>query len=61
SAALAAVEKREAQAAILMRPMTISEIETVVHAGERLPPNAVRFSPPIFPGLFGVSLEDPVY
>jgi hypothetical protein len=61
SAALAAVEKREAQAAILMRPMTISEIETVVHAGERLPARVVAFYPPILSGLFGVSLEDPVY
>jgi len=61
SAALAAVEKREAQAAILMRPMTISQIETVVHAGERLPRRSTSFYPPLFSGLFGVSLEDPVY
>ncbi len=61
AAALAAVEKGEAQAAVLMRPMTISEIETVVHAGERLPRNSTSFFPKIFAGVFGVSLEDPVY
>lgn len=60
-AALDAVDKREAQAAVLMRPITISEIETVVHAGERLPRRSVSFYPKMFAGLFGFSLEDPVY
>jgi hypothetical protein len=59
--ALAAVERGEAQAAILMRPMTVSEIETVVHAGESLPRRAATFLPPLFAGLFAYSLEDPVY
>jgi uncharacterized protein (DUF1015 family) len=59
--ALAAVEGGNAQAAILMRPLTTSEIETVVHDGDRLPPHAASFHPPVLPGLFGVALEDPVY
>ena len=59
--ALAAVENGSAQAAVLMRPMTVSDIETVVHAGESLPRRAVTFLPPLFAGLFAYSLEDPVY
>jgi hypothetical protein len=59
--AIAAVDKREAQAAVLMRPITLSEIETVVHAGERLPRASTSFYPKMFAGLFGFSLEDPVY
>lgn len=61
SAALAAVERGEAQAAVLMRPMRVSEIETVIHAGESLPRLAAAFLPPLFAGLFAYSLEDPVY
>ena len=59
--ALATVERGDAQAAILLRPMTVSEIETVVHAGESLPRRAASFYPEMLAGLFGVSLEDPVY
>ena len=44
-----------------MRPMTFSEIETIAHAGERLPHHAASFDPKFFSGLFGFSLEDPVY
>lgn len=61
SEALATVERGDAQAAILLRPMTVSEIETVVHAGESLPRRAATFLPPLFAGLFAYSLEDPVY
>ena len=60
-AAVAVVEKRDAQGAVLMRPMTFSEIETIAHAGERLPHHAASFDPKFFSGLFGFSLEDPVY
>jgi uncharacterized protein (DUF1015 family) len=60
-AAVTAVERGEAQGAVLMRPITLSEIETVVHNGDRLPPHSVSFYPQVFAGLFGVSLEDPVY
>jgi len=61
AAAVAAVARGGAQAAVLMRPITLSEIETVVHSGDRLPPRSVSFYPEMFAGLFGVSLEDPVY
>lgn len=61
SEAIAGVERGDAQAAVLMRPLTTSEIETVVHNGDRLPPRAVSFYPPVLAGLFGVALEDPVY
>jgi uncharacterized protein (DUF1015 family) len=61
SAAIAAVEKREAQAAILMRPTTISDVEAVVSVGERLPQKSTHFFPKMYSGLFGVSLEEPVY
>jgi uncharacterized protein (DUF1015 family) len=59
--ALAAVDGGRAQAAVLMRPVTVFEIETVVHAGDRLPPRSAIFHPEVFAGLFGVALEDPVY
>jgi uncharacterized protein (DUF1015 family) len=59
--AIAAVEKGEAQAAVLMRPTTISDLEEIVHAGDRLPLHSTSFYPPLFAGLFGVALEDPVY
>lgn len=61
AAAVAEVDRGAAQAAVLMRPVTISEIETVVHAGDRLPPHSASFYPEVFSGLFGVALEDPVY
>jgi uncharacterized protein (DUF1015 family) len=60
-AALAAVERGESQAVILMRPITLSEVETVVHNGDTLPPRSASFYPEMFAGFFGVSLEDPVY
>jgi len=49
------------QAALLLRPMSFSEIETLAHSGERLPRRAATFHPAVFAGLFGYSLEDPVY
>jgi uncharacterized protein (DUF1015 family) len=61
ASALAAVEKGAAQAAILLRPMPFPEIETIAHSGERLPRRAATFYPKLFAGLFGFSLEDPVY
>jgi hypothetical protein len=59
--ALAAVENGSAQAAILLRPMPFAEIETLAHSDERLPRRAASFQPKLFAGLFGFSLEDPVY
>jgi uncharacterized protein (DUF1015 family) len=61
AAALAAVETGSAQAALLMRPLSFSEMETLAHSGERLPRRAATFHPALFAGLFGYSLEDPVY
>jgi uncharacterized protein (DUF1015 family) len=59
--AIAAVEKRESQAAILMRPTTVSDVEAVVSEGDRLPQKSTHFFPKMYSGLFGVSLEDGVY
>lgn len=61
AAAIAAVEKGEAQAAILMRPTTVSDVEAVVSEGDRLPQKSTHFFPKMYSGLFGVSLEDGVY
>jgi uncharacterized protein (DUF1015 family) len=60
-AAIAAVDKKEAQAAILMRPTTVSDVEAVVGAGDRLPQKSTHFFPKMYSGIFGVSLEDAVY
>jgi len=59
--AIAAVEKKEAQAAVLMRPTTVSDVEAVVGAGDRLPQKSTHFFPKMYSGIFGVSLEEPVY
>jgi uncharacterized protein (DUF1015 family) len=61
SAAIAAAERGEAQAAILMRPTTVSDVEAVVGAGDRLPQKSTHFFPKMYSGIFGVSLEDAVY
>jgi uncharacterized protein (DUF1015 family) len=60
-AAIAAVEKKEAQAVILMRPTKVSDVEAVVGAGDRLPQKSTHFFPKMYSGIFGVSLEDAVY
>jgi uncharacterized protein (DUF1015 family) len=60
-AAIAAVNKQEAQAAVLMRPTKVSDLESVVGAGDRLPQKSTHFFPKMYSGLFGVSLEDAVY
>jgi uncharacterized protein (DUF1015 family) len=59
--AIAAVEKKDAQAAVLMRPTTVSDVEAVVGSGDRLPQKSTHFFPKMYSGLFGVSLEDAVY
>lgn len=61
AAAIAAVEKGEAQAAVLMRPTTVSDVEAVVGAGDRLPQKSTHFFPKMYSGLFGVALDDAVY
>ena len=60
-AAITAVEKKDAQAAVLMRPTTVSDVEAVVGAGDRLPQKSTHFFPKMYSGIFGVSLEDAVY
>jgi uncharacterized protein (DUF1015 family) len=60
-AAIAAVERKEAQAAVLMRATTVSDVEAVVGAGDRLPQKSTHFFPKMYSGIFGVSLEDAVY
>ena len=60
-AAIAAVDSGKAQAAILMRATTVSDVEAVVGAGDRLPQKSTHFFPKMYSGIFGVSLEDAVY
>jgi uncharacterized protein (DUF1015 family) len=60
-AAIAAVERREADAAVLMRATTVSDVEAVVGSGDRLPQKSTHFFPKMYSGIFGVSLEDAVY
>jgi uncharacterized protein (DUF1015 family) len=60
-AAIAAVDRKEAQAAVLMRPTTVSDVEAVVGSGDRLPQKSTHFFPKMYSGIFGVSLEDAVY
>jgi uncharacterized protein (DUF1015 family) len=59
--AISAVDSRKAQAAILMRATTVSDVEAVVGAGDRLPQKSTHFFPKMYSGIFGVSLEDAVY
>ena len=61
AAAIAAVDGGKAQAAILMRATTVSDVEAVVGSGDRLPQKSTHFFPKMYSGLFGVSLEDAVY
>jgi len=60
-AAIGAVERKEADAAILLRATTVSDVEAVVGAGDRLPQKSTHFFPKMYSGIFGVSLEDAVY
>jgi len=60
-AAIAAVDGGKAQAAVLMRATTVSDVESVVGSGDRLPQKSTHFFPKMYSGLFGVSLEDAVY
>jgi uncharacterized protein (DUF1015 family) len=61
ASAIAVVDKKEVQAAVLMRPTTVSDVEAVVGAGDRLPQKSTHFYPKMYSGIFGVSLEDAVY
>ncbi len=59
--AIASVDGGKAQAAVLMRATTVSDVEAVVGSGDRLPQKSTHFFPKMYSGLFGVSLEDAVY
>jgi uncharacterized protein (DUF1015 family) len=61
ASAIAAVDGKQVQAAVLMRPTTVSDVEAVVGAGDRLPQKSTHFFPKMYSGIFGVSLEDAVY
>ncbi len=60
-AAIEAVDSGRAQAAILMRATTVSDVDAVVGAGDRLPQKSTHFFPKMYSGIFGVALEDAVY
>ena len=60
-AAISAVDSGRAQGAILMRATTVSDVEAVVGAGDRLPQKSTHFFPKMYSGIFGVALEDAVY
>ena len=53
--------RASAQAAILMRATTVSDVDAVVGAGDRLPQKSTHFFPKMYSGIFGVALEDAVY
>ena len=40
-----AVERADAQAAFLMRPATVAQIQAIAHGGERMPPKTTFFAP----------------
>ena len=44
-----------------MRPTTVADVEAVVSSGDRLPQKSTHFFPKMYSGIFGVSLEEPVY
>ena len=49
--AAAAVDKGQAQAAVLLRPATVAQIAATGHAGERMPPKTTFFHPKPRTGL----------
>jgi uncharacterized protein (DUF1015 family) len=51
-----AVARGEAQAGVLLRPVTVSQIEATAHGGERMPPKTTFFHPKVKTGLVFRSL-----
>jgi uncharacterized protein (DUF1015 family) len=43
--AVAVVDSEEAQAAVLLRPVTVEQIAAWAHAGRRMPPKSTFFHP----------------
>jgi hypothetical protein len=54
--ATAAVDKGQAQAAVLLRPATVEQIAATGHAGDRMPPKTTFFHPKPRTGLVFRSL-----
>ena len=48
---LAALERGEAQAAMLIRPVSVREIERTAHEGLLMPPKSTFFTPKLRTGL----------
>jgi uncharacterized protein (DUF1015 family) len=53
----AAVRSGEAQAGVLLRPVTVAQIEATAHGGERMPPKSTFFHPKPKTGLVFRSLD----
>jgi hypothetical protein len=51
-----AVARGEAQAGVLLRPVTVAQIEATAHGGERMPPKTTFFHPKPKTGLVFRSL-----
>jgi uncharacterized protein (DUF1015 family) len=52
----AAVARGDAQAGVLLRPVSVSQIEATAHGGERMPPKSTFFHPKLKTGLVFRSL-----
>jgi len=52
-----AVARGEAQAGVLLRPVTVAQIEATAHGGERMPPKSTFFHPKPKTGLVFRSLD----
>ncbi|HEU5083037.1 MAG TPA: DUF1015 domain-containing protein [Acidimicrobiales bacterium] len=54
---LDAVASGEAQAALLMRPATVAQIQVIAHGGDRMPPKTTFFAPKPATGIVFRSLD----
>ena len=52
-----AVAEGDAQAAVLMRPATVPQIQAIAHGGERMPPKTTFFAPKPATGIVFRSLD----
>ena len=52
-----AVREGRAQAAVLMRPATVAQIQAIAHGGERMPPKTTFFAPKPATGIVFRALE----
>jgi uncharacterized protein (DUF1015 family) len=57
--AVAEVESQAAQAAVLLRPVTVEQIAAWAHAGRRMPPKSTYFHPKPRTGMVYRTLADP--